>query len=70
MHLFVVVSYFTSSLSSPLEDDEGHKADYNSCQDGAVDGDELVVQMVDRLLRIAINGCGGGGGVCRRRVVC
>lgn len=30
-------------MHSPLEDDEGHDADYNGCQDGAVDGDEFVV---------------------------
>lgn len=59
------VLYFISSLSSPLEDDEGHQADYNSCQDGAVDGDEFVVQMVDQLLGITISGGGGGGGVSR-----
>lgn len=30
-------------LFSPLEDDEGHEADNDSCQDGAVDGDEFII---------------------------
>lgn len=54
-------------LQSPLEDDEGHEADHNCCQDGAVDGDEFVVQtLVEPLLRITITG--GGGALCRESV--
>lgn len=53
-----------SFLSSPFEDNEGHKADHDSCQDGAVDWDELVIQtLVEPLLGITISG--GGGAVCR-----
>lgn len=54
-------------FSSPFEDNEGHKANHNRCQDGAVDGNEFVIQpIVDSLLGIPVNGggcgCGGGGG--------
>lgn len=51
-----------SSMSSPLEDDEGHEADHHCCQDGAVDRDEFVVQtIVHLLLGVTIS----GGGSCR-----
>lgn len=71
----VVVRYHEASFvllcafSSPLKDDEGHEADYNGGQDGAVDGDEFVIQMVDRLLRVTIGGGAGGtdGGCGVRR---
>lgn len=52
---------------SPLENDEGHKADHDCRQDGAVDGNEFVVQIViEPLLGVAISGCGGCGGAVYR----
>lgn len=56
--------YGFNSPSPPFEDNEGHEANHNCCQDGAVDGYEFVVQfIVDPLLGVAISG-GAGGGRC------
>lgn len=52
---------------SPLEDDEGHEADHHGGQDGAVDGDEFVMQtLVDGLVGVHIGS--GSGAVCRGAV--
>lgn len=46
----------------PLKDDKSHDADHYSCQDGAVDGDEFIVQTpVERLVGITVSVGDGGG---------
>lgn len=52
--------------SSPLKDDEGYEAHHNGCQDGAVNGDEVLVQLV--AYELDCTGSGGGGGGLRGAV--
>lgn len=52
-------------MSLLLEDNECHNANHDSCQDGAVDRNELVVRtLIEPFLGIPAGGGGGGGGGC------
>lgn len=62
---FTWITPWITTTSSPFEDNEGHKANHHSCQDGAVDGDEFVVEaIVDWLLGITVGGRGSRGSCC------
>lgn len=46
-----------SPLLLPFEDDEGHQSNHHCCQDGAVDGDEFLIQAV---VLLTLRASGGG----------